>query len=189
MAKGSTDLVVNAEADNEAWLEAAASRKYAIKDGKVWSGVGDALFPLPALPGFSNLPPAVRPLVFHSAAQFVTYRVGQNAEGVIADVVGKAITDGTLPSVKANDAFESLFYSKVAAAVETKLGELLKTATAEEKAKRRDTVAATAEKQRAAAFDRVIEAGITAGATPLPAKERKRGPAKPKADAVEDIAI
>lgn len=102
-----------AAADNEAWLKAAAARKYRIYDGKVWGGGGGLLFSFDPLPGFSLLPEAVRPLVFQSVAQYANNRVGQTAEGNVQTAVSAALTAGTIPSANTNDAFERHFIATV----------------------------------------------------------------------------
>jgi len=174
---------VGVSADQEAWLKAAALRKYRIENGIVWSGVGDMLFPLPPLPGFSSLPEAVRPIVFHGVAQFAEYRVGQTAEGDVAKAVHDAIVSGEIPNAKTNDAFESLYRAGIAARVTKLKPELVsKTGSDEEKKVRKATLVglvnsnADHEPTREKLFAGIIAEG-KASATRA-TKERKRTPAK-----------
>lgn len=162
--------------DIEAWKVAAATRKYKIHDGKVWSGAAGMLFSLDPLPGFALLPEAVRPLVFQSVAQFVTNRVGQTAEGDVQAAVSACLMAGTMPGANTNDAFERHYLATVADKVQV-ARPLPDKATAEQKAQHEKLIAATAVKNRDGKFDEFIAAGIAA-AKSKPITEKKR---KPKA--------
>jgi hypothetical protein len=171
-------------ADAEAWKVAAASRKYRIHDGKVWSGGAGMLFSLDPMPGFALLPAAVQPLVFQSVAQFVTNRVGQTAEGDVQATVSKVLVEGTMPKANTNDVFERHYLNTVAARVNV-LRPLGDKPTAEAKAEHEKIIADTAIKNRDAKFDTFIAEGIAASRS-KPITEKKK---QPKASANTDAAI
>ena len=170
-------------ADQAAWIAAAKASNYRVEDGVVWGGIAGMLFPLPALPGFASLPESSRLLAFRGVVQHVTYRIGQTAIGNVVEAVAAGLTEGKLPSVKNNDAFESLYTSNIADRV---LAAMTKKAEAEGKPKpkmadiARDVIADTATKYRDQLFDSVVAAGkanITrlakAGVTPRASKTDK----------------
>jgi hypothetical protein len=162
----------DASADGEAWKVAAATRKYRIHEGKVWSGGAGMLFSLPPVPGFATLPDSVRPLVFQSVAQFVTNRVGQTAEGNVQEAINKAIAEGAIPGANTNDAFERHYVSAVTERV-NKARPLPDKATTEQKAAQEKIIEATVIKNRDAKFDAFRDEGIAA-ALNKPVTEKKR---------------
>ena len=99
--------------DSEAWKVAAATRKYHIHDGKVWSGGAGMLFSLDPLPGFASLPLAVQPMVFQAVAQYVTNRVGQVAEGDVQAAISDCLLNGKAPNANDNNAFERHYHNTV----------------------------------------------------------------------------
>jgi hypothetical protein len=167
-----------AKEDNEAWKIAAATRKYRLHGGHVYSGGGGLLFALPPLPGFATLDPSLHALVFASVAQFVTNRVGQTAEGDVSAAVAKAITEGTIPGANSNDAFEKHYLSTVADRVNA-TKPLPEKATSEQKAAQDHLILATAIKNRGGEgkedgkFAEFRDAGIAA-AKSKPVTEKKR---------------
>lgn len=178
------------ESDQEAWCATATTRKFRVADGSVWLQEGGEVAPLPALRGFASLPAESRQQVFHALAQFAQYRIGQQVDGKsLSDALVAFMSGASIPPVHSNDAFEDAYLSLVADAVESKLGELGKDATAEMKTERRKVIVATAEKLRSANFDEAVSRAKTAGATARSAKERKRAAAKPKTDAAVEVSL
>jgi len=186
MAQGNTDR------DLAAWIEAAKARKFRVEGGQVWTGTAGLLFPVPPVPGFASLPESSQPLVFHAVTQFTTYRVGQTAEGNVAEAVHKSVTDGGLPPVKSNDAFESLYINDIRERVATAHKARVDAAKAAGEDAPSDPtpamIEATAEKHRAVLFDRVVKAGIAAGLN-KPAKGETTAKKPRKTATAVEIAI
>lgn len=115
--------VDTAAADQTAWCEAAAARKYRVHEGRVYSYGSGMIFELPAIVGFSHILPSVRPLVFQAVAQFATNRIGQTQDGDVNAKVGAVLLNGQgMPGAQSNDAFDSCYVDHIASLVEAQLG-------------------------------------------------------------------
>lgn len=172
-------------ADQTAWNAAAVARKFRVDGGKVWHYTsGGMLFPIPAPQGFAALSAAVQPLFFQAVAQFIGARIGQNAEGNIADAVVKAMTGGEIPRANDNDAYEAVYTLEIASRME-KAGVTApdKSAPAADKVAYRDRITATANKYRDQLFAKAV-AAAKANIVRAPT-DKKRTASKPKVDGVE----
>ena len=179
-------IVADASPDMEAWKVAAAARQYHIHDGKVWSGGGGMLFSIPPVPGFAALPEAARPLVFASVMQFVTNRVGQQAEGDVQAAVDKAVLEGAIPKANSNNAFEKHYVSTVTDRVNA-ARPLPDKATTDQKAEHQKIIDATVIKNRAAKFDEFVAAGIAAAKSKPITEKKTKMKAALNLDAAIDI--
>jgi|SRR5579863_953703 len=178
-----------ANPDHEAWLAAAAARKFGIHDNQVEIEVNGMLAVLRALAGFANVEPAARPYLFQSWAEYARNRVGQNYDGESLQSAIDKLYAGNGPSAKNNDAHEAAYFVAVANAVDGKLGELGKDATKVEKDARKLVVEQTAEKHRSRIFANAVKSAQESGRAIVPAKDRKRAKVAPKTDAAIDIAL
>lgn len=181
------DRVENArvESDQEAWNAAALGRKYRVDAGKVWAHSDGRIFELPALPGFAALPTKVHSLVFHSVAQFAAIRVGQTAEGDVAQAVSDAIVHGIIPAAKTNDAYEAIYIADIADRIAKKKPAPRKDADAKVKAAYRALIEKNADHYRPQLFASVVEAAKAD--TTREAKERKR--AKNSTNTAEVVSL
>jgi hypothetical protein len=167
----------------ENWLEACAARKFRVDGGRVWHYTsGGMLFPVP-MPDLSN--PKVREVVAQAYLQFAGARIGQTAEGNVAEAVAKLSTTGeTLPRANDNDAYEAVYSLEVAARMaKAGIAAPAKDASAADKAEYREKLKATCEKFHDQLFAKAV-AAAKANIVRAPS-DKKRQSNKPRVAGVE----
>ena len=174
----SQNTTPNDAIDHEAFLEAAAERKFGTHDNQVWGkdGLG-RLYTVKAPEGFAHIAKAQRPFLAMMYMQGLEYRIAQNVDGKSVQAAVDAVCRGNdLPSAKENDAWETVYTNYIADLVENQLGALPDKPTKEQVAERRDIINASAAKKanRDKYFQAAVDAAIAAGKSAVPARERKR---------------
>ena len=137
----------NSNADTEAMIAAAGTRKFTVRDGKVQMYNNGRYVDMPTIPGFAALG-AAGPLVLSAVHQYIKNRIVKMGEGDVQSLVNNAILSGVIPGANSDDPEEEAFVDWIADLVESKLGALASDASKTDKEARSKIVEDSANKYR-----------------------------------------
>lgn len=160
---------------------ALARRGFRVHEGFAYGEQNGVLFPIVA--------PTTPDGMAHAYAEFLRNRIVANRNGVSAVDASRAAANGTLPSAKSNDAFDSVYGAKIADLVDSVKGwdaDAVKKMTAEEKLARAKLIESSASDadNRAKYYDATVKAALEDGLNAAPQRETKRK-AGPKVEAMK----